>query len=334
MEGFKKKILELQKGQEETTRRGKERRERIQSAEQELAHLESQAGQQGRKLSNISRDTFKLWEWVQHNQKMFEKPIFGPPVVECSVTDPRYVDMIESLFQKNIFLSFTVQTNNDFKKLQNHAHDIMGLSEVNIKVMSSGLGAFSPPIGPDELKSYGFQGWAIDYLKGPEPVLAMLCFDLRLHRTAVVIKDTTAQQFKQLENSPIDSWLTSKSSYNIVRRREYGPGATSTRVREVRRATVWTNQPVDLAAKRELQENIQGWGEEMTALQAKNSEAQAEIAGLRDDIREITQEVVYVPVRIGVRDHLLIGSTEKNARRESRQAESAERVQRTSHQAR
>jgi structural maintenance of chromosomes protein 5 len=313
MEGFKRKVVDLQKSQEEMTRRGKERRERIQQAEHDLAHLDSQAGQQSKKLFNISRDTSKLWEWVQENQKGFEKPIFGPPVVECSVTDPRYVDMIETLFQKNVFLSFTVQTNNDFKKLQHQAHEIMNLSEVNIKVMPSGLGAFAPPVGPDELRHYGFQGWAIDYLKGPEPVLAMLCFDLRLHRTAIMFKDTTAQQFEQLQNSPIDSWLTSKSSYNIVRRREYGPGATSTRVREVRRATVWTDQPVDLAAKRELQDNIHGWGEEVVAFRANNAESQAEIVRVRDDIREKSQEIVRVLALIGVEPEWLTSFTEKHA---------------------
>lgn len=259
-----------------------------------MANLESQAGQQNKKLFKISRDTAKLWEWVQTNQEVFEKPVFGPPVVECSVTDSRFVDMIETVFQKNMFLSFTVQSNNDFKKLQAQAHDRMGLSEVNIKVMSSGMEAFPPPVGADELKHYGFQGWAIDYLRGPEPVLAMICYDLRLHRTAVAVKDTTTQQYDQLQNSPIDSWLTSKSSYNIVRRREYGPDATSTRVREVRRATVWTDQPVDLAAKRELQENIQGWGEELTTFGEKNSEAQDEIVRLRDSIREKNQEIVSV----------------------------------------
>lgn len=264
---------------------------------------------------------------------MFEKPVFGPPVVECSVIDSRYVDMIESLFQKNVFLSFTVQTNNDFKRLQTQAHDRMGLSEVNIKVMSRGVDAFPPPIGPDELKHYGFQGWAIDYLKGPEQVLAMLCYDLRLHRTAVVIQDTTTQRYEQLQNSPIDSWITSKSSYNIVRRREYGPDAMSTRVREVRRATVWTDQPVDLATKRELQENIEGWGEELTSLREQNAAAQAEIVRLRDNIREKNQEIVSVLVWIGVGHDLLIEPKEKHARRESPQAESAGRIPRASYQA-
>lgn len=315
MDAFKKRVKDLQRTQIETTKRGKDRSAQIQDAQQELANLESQAGQQSKKLFNLSRDTSKLWEWVQNNQNVFEKPVFGPPVVECSVTDPRYVDMIETLFQKTIFLSFTVQSNHDFKKLQTQAHDRMGLSEVNIKVMPKGVGDFPPPIGPDELKRYGFEGWAIDYLRGPEAVLAMLCYDLRIHRTAVMIKDTSTQQFEQLQNSPIDSWLTSKSSYNIVRRREYGPSATSTRVREVRRATVWTDQPVDLAAKRELQENIHGWGEEVTAFQAKNAEAQTEIDSVRGNIRHKDQEIVCVLIRTGVRRGLLIDCPDQNARR-------------------
>lgn len=212
--------------------------------------------------------------------------------MECSVTDPKYVDMVETLFQKNSFLAFTVQSNDDFKRLQKQAHDHMHLSEINIKVMVGGLDKFPPPIDSEELKHYGFQGWALDFLNGPEPVLAGLCHELRLHRTAVSLQDTSTQQYDRLQNSPIDSWITAKSSYNITRRREYGTGATSTRVRDVRRATVWTDQPVDLTAKRELQENIDGWGEEVLAFQAKNVEAQNEIDRLRDEIRTKQHEIV------------------------------------------
>lgn len=292
MDGFKRTISDLQKQQGESTRRGRERQERIQQAERELAALESQAGQQSKKLLNSSQDTHKAWEWIQKNQNLFDKQVFGPPIVECSINDPKYVDMIESLFQKNHLLAFTVQTNADFKKLQNYVHDELHLSEINIKVMNGRLDSFTPPISPDELKRYGFHGWALDYISGPEPVLAMLSYELRLHRTAVMLQDTTAQQFERLQNSPIDSWLTSKSSYNIIRRREYGPGATSTRVKEVRRASVWTDQPVDLSVKRELQDNIQGWKEEISSFQASNTEAQEEIQRLRDQTRDKDSDTV------------------------------------------
>lgn len=212
--------------------------------------------------------------------------------MECSVTDPKYVDMIETIFSKNSFLSFTVQTKADFRRLQNQAHDNLHLSEINIREMPAGLDKFPPPVSKAELTRFGFQGWALDYIKGPEPVLAGLCVDSRIHRTAVGLNDTSAQQFDQLQNSPIDSWVTNKSIYNITRRREYGPGATSTRVRDIRRATVWTDQPVDLTAKRELQESIDGWGEEVASFQAKNVDAQTEISRLREEIKTKQEEIV------------------------------------------
>lgn len=285
-------MSELQRGQEDNTRRGRERRERIEQAKRELADLESQTGRQDKKLKSISYDTWKAWEWVKANQQYFERPVFGPPIVECLVTDPQYVDMIETIFSRNSFLSFTVQTKADFKKLQNQAHDKLHLSEINIKEMSAGLDKFPPPVNKDELTRFGFQGWALDFIKGPEPVLAGLCVDSRIHRTAVGLRDTNAQQFDQLQNSPIDSWVTSKSSYNITRRREYGPGATSTRVRDIRRGTVWTDQPVDLTAKRELQERIDGWGEEVDSFQSKNVDAQTDISRLREQINELQEEIV------------------------------------------
>lgn len=293
---MKRKVIDLQRGQEDTTRLGRERKERIQYAERELSILQSQAGQQNKKLLRISSDTHKAWEWVKKNQHIFEKQVFGPPVVECSITDPRYTDMIETLFQKTQFLTFTTQTNGDFKTLQKHAHDELHLSEINIKVMNGGMDLFTPPVGKEELKQYGFQSWASEYIAGPEPVLAMLSSDIKLHRTAVSLQDTTSQQFERLQNSPIDSWLTSKSSYNIIRRREYGPSAVSTRVRDVKRATVWNDQPVDLTAKRELQENIEGWGEEFAAFQKKNEESQAEIQKLRDEIRNMEHDIVSSPI--------------------------------------
>lgn len=255
-------------------------------------NLQSQSGQQSKKLLRYSHDTYKAWEWVKSNQHVFEKQVFGPPIVECSITDPKYTDMIETLFQRNLFLTFTAQTNKDFKTLQNYAHDELHLSEINIRVMSGGMDLFVPPVSKEEMKQYGFQSWASDYIAGPEPVLAMLSSEAKLYRTAVALPDTTSQQFEQLQTSPIDSWLTSKSSYKIIRRREYGPSAVSTAVRDVKKASIWNDQPVDLTAKRELQENIEGWGKEVAALNKKNEESQTEIGRLRDEIRNKEYNIV------------------------------------------
>ena len=265
---------------------GKEKSARIEQAKKSLADLDSQAGKQSNKLAQISRDTSRAWDWVQQHQNEFEKPVFGPPIVECAVTDSRYVDLIETLFQKNNFLSFTVQTSNDFKKLSDELHDRLKLSEINIKTMTGHLDQFRPSVSSEEMKRYGFEGWALDYLTGPEPVMAGLCYDVRLHLTAVSLRDTTSQQYELLQSSPIESWVTSKSSYKIIRRREYGPSATSTSVRDVRKATIWTDQPVDLRAKQEFLENIEGWGEEVASRREEFGKLQNKIVQLRDGIRE------------------------------------------------
>ena len=286
------KIGDLKKHQDELKRRGVDKNHRIKQAEDDLAQMDSQAGKQKSKLQGISPHTSKLWEWVQQNQNQFEKPVFGPPIVECTIKDPKYVDHIESLFQKSSMTSFTVQTKGDFRKLSDQAHDRMHLTEVNIKTMQAGLDPFSPPVSPEQMKRFGLEGWALDYLNGPEPVLAMLCADVHIHEAGIALRDTTPQQFELLQNSPIQSWVTSKSTYRITRRREYGSGATSTLVKDIGRAVVWTDQPVDLTAKREVQDNIQGWTEEVASLQAEADADQKKILAYRNAISTNSEEGV------------------------------------------
>ena len=77
--------------------------------------------------------------------------------MECSIKDPKYVDHIESLFQKNIMTSFTVQTKSDFKRLSDRVNDRMRLSDVNIRTMHEGLDPFRPPVSAEQMKQYGPQ---------------------------------------------------------------------------------------------------------------------------------------------------------------------------------
>ncbi|KAL8729130.1 MAG: hypothetical protein Q9166_004961 [cf. Caloplaca sp. 2 TL-2023] len=285
------KIRELQGNQTDITSRGKDRKERIERAKKALENLESRAGQREAKLEEASRDTFKAWSWIKEHQDEFEKPVFGPPLVECSVTDLRYVDQIETLLQRGQMLTITCQTKNDFKKLGNILHDRMHLAEINMQHMPGTLADFPPPIDRDQLERYGLIGWALDHITGPEPVMAMLCATVRLHQTGLGDRDTSPAQFELLQNGPIENWVTKKSAYKIVRRREYGPSATSTNVRDIRKAQVWTNQPVDMRAKRDLQENIEGWEGERRELVSEVDAAQREIEALRTEIRESQEEI-------------------------------------------
>ena len=217
-------------------------------------------------------------------------------MLTCSVKDPKWVNQIEAIFQKSNFLAFTVQTRNDFKLFGDYIHREMKLKDINAQTVTYGLDQFRPPVPSEDLPRYGLDSWVLDHINGPEPVLAMLCGQLRVHATAITDRDTTPQQYDMISNSPIDSWVTRRSAYKITRRREYGPGATSSMVRNVRNATVWTDQPVDLGAKRELQENIEGWKEEMAAFEQQNKELQVELIAIKERSTEMKQQQVRLPL--------------------------------------
>lgn len=67
-------------------------------------------------------------------------------------------------------------------------------------------------------------------------------------------RDFTPQQNKGMENTNISSWVAGRTSYRIIRRREYD--ASSTRLINIRSAHVFKVQQVDHALKAELQRKV------------------------------------------------------------------------------
>ncbi|MCJ1475472.1 Structural maintenance of chromosomes protein 5 [Lambiella insularis] len=267
-----------------------ERQRRITRAQEELAKLESRAGQQYQKLERKSRDTARAWAWIQEHQHEFKNHVYGPPIVECSVKDPAYVNIVESCFGESDLLTFTVQSQDDFNKLHRQLHREMRLSEINITEMAGTMNDFPPPVSEQEMHRYGFDGWVLDYITGPEVVLAALCAGgPKLNSTGVALHDTTEEQYQQLQNSPISRWISQKSINRIVRRREYGPSAVTTAVHDIKQARYWTDQPVDMTARRGLQENIDGWSEEVEAMSAGIADMRSQLVRNQNECTDIHQ---------------------------------------------
>lgn len=237
--------------------RGQAKVNEKQSDQQRLVGLDTQAGQQEHKLQQLSRDSYQAWKWIQEHEDQFEHKVYGPPLIECSLKDPKYANAIESLFQENDFKAFTAQSRNDFYMLQRVLNREMKLQDVSLRVCSSSSAdQFQPPLSDTELRSCGMEGWAIDFLNGPEVVLAMLCGEKSLHATAITLRDISQEQFNRLENSNVRSWVVNGTLFQAVRRREYGAAGNSTRTRTLRDARIWTNRPADPAAKERLQQRI------------------------------------------------------------------------------
>jgi hypothetical protein len=250
-------------------------RERLRN---ELSDLTSMAGQQALKLQKFSPDSARAWKWICGNPQRFKDKIYGPPLVECTVKDPRYAAAVESILGRGEMIAFTATNREDWNTLRNITQNELKLRDIYSRVVYQGLDHFRPPARDDELNSYGLDEWAHNLVSGPEPVIAMLCDNGRLNRTGVSLDDQTDEQFEALKESPIQSWVAGRNSYRVNRRKEFGPSAVSTVVNSIRPAQHWASAGVDTEAQGVLHRSIRG--------------IERELAELEDDHKKIKEELV------------------------------------------
>lgn len=255
----------------------------------DIKSLDTQEGQQLSYMRKQFPELATAWDWVQEHQGKFEKEVFGPPMLCCSVKNEHYSDQVQALLQTDDFLCFTAQTKNDYRTLTDQLYREMSLSVV-IRTCLQPLAAFRPPVALGEAQSLGLDGFALNYLDGPEPVLAMLCAEKRLHQSGVSVKDHNDDEYEKLVNhGRISQWAAGKQQYLIRRRKEYGPNAMTTVTKRIQPGRFWTSQPVDSQEKIELnrrQTEVAGEAEIMKVeygeLRQKNGtfeEQKAEIQG-------------------------------------------------------
>jgi chromosome segregation ATPase len=290
------KAKEIKDRQAPLIDRGRELKELISEEERRLENLDSRSGQQEAKLQKLSPDSYKAYQWMVENQDKFEHEVFGPPIITCSVTDPKYANAVESLLQKSDFTAFTVQNRNDFRTMQRVFIKEMGLHDITLKTSSAPLSSMKHPLSIEELRRLGFDGWAKDFITGPEPVIASLCSENRLHQTPVSLRDISEESYDSLDNagnSSISSWVSGKHIYQVSRRKEYN--AKSTRVRQVKPARVWTSQPVEASEKEQHREAIRDYNREFSELQEAANESREKMKDLHIEVQRLNDEMVGFP---------------------------------------
>ncbi|TVY83050.1 Structural maintenance of chromosomes protein [Lachnellula suecica] len=289
---------DLKSQKDELLQNGRAAKATLEEAKQELAAFDTQEGQQSALLRSFSKETAEAWEWVQANAGQFEKEVYGPPLISCSVKDPRYTDAIESLFREPDYLTITAQTPADHKKLSDHILGTMGFALVPIR-RSDGDGLNDAPVlSSDEMQRLGLDGWALDFIDGPDTVRSMLAGSKKLHTAAIALKDVTDQQLEALGKiDRLSNFVAGGLSYTISRRREYGPSAVSTRTSTVSPAKHWTNQPVDTSGKIEiqtridsLQVNFQGLKDQMGPLNQRIQDVVARVKDVETELEQMRNE--------------------------------------------
>ena len=275
---------------------GQDKQKTARKIQQDLAQLDSQQGQMLTQLKKTNPEVARGWEWIKENQDQFEKEVFGPPMLTCTVKDERYSDLVQSVLRIDDFCCFTAQTREDHKKISNQLYKEMSLS-VTIRTCQDSFAKFSPPLPRERLPELGLDGYIIDYIEGPEPVLAMLCAEKRLHASAIALKDVNEEQYEAiLAGGAINSFAAGRQSYRVTRRREYGPSASSTRVNQIEPGRFWTNQPVDMTEKTELKRNLAEVQDDVNQLKGQLNELRQKGKDLDQAGAEMKEKLVRVPL--------------------------------------
>jgi hypothetical protein len=255
----------------------------------ELGRFDTQEGQQMSKLESFSTETAQAWKWIQENRDKFVGEVYGPPLISCSVKDPRYTDAVEALMHKGDFLAITAQSLSDMKNLSDQLHGVMNLS-VTIRSCTENP-QDRRPLTQQELQKIGMDGYAIDFLDGPGPVLSMLSDSARLDMCPITLSDISEQQYDILTRK-LSNWVTGTQHFQVSRRAEYGPSATSTITRSLRKATHWTDQPVDTSARRDLEAKIESLENEFESMKLQALPLRNKVKGLQEEGKNIQKEIV------------------------------------------
>ncbi len=191
--------------------------------------------------------------------------------------------------QRSDYLIITAQCQADFRILSDE-YNTQRLGDINLRVASH-----RPPterVATDqELKDLALDGWAIDYIEAPEPVLAMLCANKSLHRAAVALRDITEQQYDAIMRTRIPNVAAGKTLYNVSRRAEYGAGATSTSTKSIVPARNWTNAPVDTGATQDIFRKIEELKRNFEVMKADVHQRKERMQQLHAEKSEILREI-------------------------------------------
>lgn len=281
-----------------------QKREVLKSKVEQKAHLSSTSGQRNSLLSKQFPDTFRGWTWLKEHASTLslKDKVYGPPIIECSVPDPKYANAIETLLARADLMAITCTNKEDAQAVQNKLvgkRDAggLGLHQIAIRTIPKERAFYKSPLATDKLVELGFEGWVSDFIEGPDAVLAMLCEMAKIHRTAFMSRSMTDEHYRAVEHhnsknpsAQIQKWAAGSEVYQITGRSEYG--ISSTNVRQLRKAQWFTGQPIATAEIQQVDESIRNIENEISLAEGLQVTKNDECKSAREQQAEVEAERV------------------------------------------
>ena len=315
---------EVQSRLTDLSEQGRRRNREVAELRERRNNMQTQEGRQDSKLRKISEDTHNAWTWIQENRELFEKHVYGPPVVECSLKSQNLAAQIESVMQTGDFKIITAQTHKDFTLLQQKLNGEFGLSDITLRTCAeTDLSRYRSPIAKEDLASYGLDSFILDHLEGPATVLAMLCNERFLHQAGLASGNLSNDMHIRLQGSEIKSYVSGGNVFQFRRRAEYANQGIAG-VRPIGTAQCWSDQPIDVGRRAAIERDIAEVAGDLSTIKDEHEKCKAEITeinertdGLQGEIKAITEDKDQKQLQLAEWNKLPIKIAEQEKKLES-----------------
>ncbi|KAJ1526232.1 hypothetical protein ONE63_009389 [Megalurothrips usitatus] len=156
----------------------------------DIAKLENQKELRMRALQECNQNAFRAAKWVDENRHRFEKPVYLPMIVELDIV-PQFAKYAETAIGYNDLIAIVCESKNDMQIVIDEVRTKMNVS---VNVLQAEEGNAPPSQSLDQLKREfpQFQGFLIDFVKGPATLLNFLCRRKGFHTTPVATDEVEA----------------------------------------------------------------------------------------------------------------------------------------------
>ncbi|BFZ58528.1 Structural maintenance of chromosomes protein 5 [Savitreella phatthalungensis] len=198
-ESYQKLISELRTA--ESSRNGRQRD--LDRKKASLLTMTDERSLRMEQLKQRSPDSFRAVEWLAENADKFEMPVYNPILLEVQVTDSRYAAAAQHVIIQNAF-TFTCQTRRDYQTFNRFLVD-GGAMKLRLYVAeyshtaAPSLSDQRAPVSSEKLRENGLDGFLLDFLDGPAPVLNTLCHLTSIHSLPVGLQPLRQDQQDALE---------------------------------------------------------------------------------------------------------------------------------------
>lgn len=183
------------------------KKEEIERLDSEIGRLSDFKTARMQVLKQRNPDAYDAVMWLKDNRDKFEKPVFNPVFLEVQVTNSVFARAAQHVIMQNAF-TFTCLTRADyttFNKLLVDGKSAGRPLRLNVSEYSRTnapqLKDHRALISKDEVKQYGFDGFLLDCLDGPEAILNTLCHTARIHKLPVGTRELTRNETQIIEDA-------------------------------------------------------------------------------------------------------------------------------------